>query len=424
MKRVVVIGAGAAGLAALRSLVSDSNKLHYVAYERSDKVGGTWILDDPYKPTSMYNQLRTNLPKEVMAFPGFPFSDKIYESFIGHKDVLDYLESFAQHYQLHKYIKFRHAVLEVDPVLGADGVTQWNVTEEDCETGVQSTQKFDSVIVCNGHYTEPLVPDIKGRTSFTGEIMHSHYYRSPIKYKGKVVLVFGSGPSGKEITAELLPHASKVYLSHNRIGTQFTPTHRQVLEVAGVDSITGDDIHLIDGSIVHADMIILTTGYRYAFPFLSAKCRPVIEDEHVSHIYQMLRDIKHPSLYYIGLNKALVPFPQFACQADYIVGCITGRIAQETQENMERSYQEKRDRTVKERGRLKLFHDMRAEQWPYNDQLAIASGMQTLPNWMKELDKRVLHQRKSNLRGYKNAVYRLSEDQKIITLNTATNLQS
>ncbi|XP_067938063.1 uncharacterized protein [Watersipora subatra] len=424
MKRVVVIGAGAAGLAALRSLVSNSNKLHCVAYERSDRVGGTWILDDPYKPTSMYNQLRTNLPKEVMAFPGFPFSDKIYESFVGHKDVLDYLESFAQHYQLHKYIKFRHTVLEVDPVLGADGVTQWNVTEEDCETGVQSTEKYDSVIVCNGHYTEPLVPDIKGRTSFTGEIMHSHYYRSPFKYKGKVVLVLGAGPSGVDITTDLLPHVSKVYLSHNKMGSKFTSTHRLVLEVAGIDSISRDDICLKDGRVVQADIIILATGYRYSFPFLSAKCRPVIEDEHVSHIYQLLRDINHPSLYYIGLNKNIVPFPQFACQADYIVGCITGQIAQETQENMERSYQERRDRTVKECGQLKSFHHMKTEQWTYNNQLAIASGMQTLPTSMEKLYVRVSQHRRSDLCGYKNAVYRLSEDQEIITLDTATKQQS
>lgn len=58
MKRVVVIGAGAAGLAALRSLGKYKDVLQYVAYETSDRVGGTWIVNDPFKPTSMYNHLR------------------------------------------------------------------------------------------------------------------------------------------------------------------------------------------------------------------------------------------------------------------------------------------------------------------------------------------------------------------------------
>ena len=58
MKQVAVIGAGAAGLAALRSMGRFDDTLEYVAYETSDRVGGTWILNDPFKPTSMYNNLR------------------------------------------------------------------------------------------------------------------------------------------------------------------------------------------------------------------------------------------------------------------------------------------------------------------------------------------------------------------------------
>lgn len=47
-------------------------------------------------------------------------------------------------------LQFRHSVVEVDPVIGNDGSTVWNVTAENCESGCQSTSQFDSVIVCNG----------------------------------------------------------------------------------------------------------------------------------------------------------------------------------------------------------------------------------------------------------------------------------
>lgn len=47
---------------------------------------------------------RTNLPKEVMQFPDFPFPEK-EESFVHHADVLNYLEDYAMHYNLHQYIK-------------------------------------------------------------------------------------------------------------------------------------------------------------------------------------------------------------------------------------------------------------------------------------------------------------------------------
>lgn len=58
MKNVLVIGAGAAGIAALRSLAKHQDKLRFTAYETSDRVGGTWIHNDRYKPTSMYDNLR------------------------------------------------------------------------------------------------------------------------------------------------------------------------------------------------------------------------------------------------------------------------------------------------------------------------------------------------------------------------------
>jgi len=48
---------------------------------------------------------RTNLPKEIMAFPGFPFPTNVKESFVNHRVVLSYLESFAEHFNLKPFIK-------------------------------------------------------------------------------------------------------------------------------------------------------------------------------------------------------------------------------------------------------------------------------------------------------------------------------
>jgi len=52
----------------------------------------------------MYSNIRTNLPKEVMAFPGYAFPSEL-PSFIRHQEVLEYLQNYAQHYNLAKYIK-------------------------------------------------------------------------------------------------------------------------------------------------------------------------------------------------------------------------------------------------------------------------------------------------------------------------------
>lgn len=59
--------------------------------------------------TSVVNPVpscRTNLPKEVMAFPDFPF-DPALPSFLHHSDVLAYLESYAKHFGIKDYVRVR-----------------------------------------------------------------------------------------------------------------------------------------------------------------------------------------------------------------------------------------------------------------------------------------------------------------------------
>lgn len=51
-----------------------------------------------------------------------------------------------------------------------------------------------------------------------------------------------------------------------------------------------------------------------------------MEGEHIKSLYKLMVDINYPSLYYIGLNKIIVPFPQYQFQSEYAVACITGNI--------------------------------------------------------------------------------------------------
>lgn len=52
------------------------------------------------------------------------------------------------------------------------------------------TFTFDFVLVCNGHYTTPLYPDIKGKKIYQGLQTHSHYFRKAEAFKGKSAIVF------------------------------------------------------------------------------------------------------------------------------------------------------------------------------------------------------------------------------------------
>ena len=76
---VCVIGAGAAGLCATRHLL-DYNKrierrgqVRVTLFEKSLAAGGLWNYDGEAHDSShssIYEGLKTNLPKEIMGFPG------------------------------------------------------------------------------------------------------------------------------------------------------------------------------------------------------------------------------------------------------------------------------------------------------------------------------------------------------------------
>ena len=73
-----ITGAGAAGIACVEAL-KNIEGVEVKAFEKSKHCGGVWNYWGNSKSTTknpMYRTLKTNLPKEIMAFShNFPFLD-------------------------------------------------------------------------------------------------------------------------------------------------------------------------------------------------------------------------------------------------------------------------------------------------------------------------------------------------------------
>jgi cation diffusion facilitator CzcD-associated flavoprotein CzcO len=70
----------------------------------------------------------------------------------------------------------------------------------------------DRVVVATGYSNVPFVPDWPG--TFGGDVVHSSAYRNPEPFRGRRILVVGSGNSGAEIAADLASGgAAEVLLS-------------------------------------------------------------------------------------------------------------------------------------------------------------------------------------------------------------------
>lgn len=96
--------------------------------------------------------------------------------------------------------------MEVRP---ADG-NKWIVTSVDKPSRSEIKDVYDAVMICNGHYNDPIFPKLPGHEKFRGIQSHSQQYRSPDGFKGQRVLVIGAGPSGLDLALHLSTVASHV----------------------------------------------------------------------------------------------------------------------------------------------------------------------------------------------------------------------
>ncbi len=176
MTEAVVLGAGAAGLAAaatLRGIGVDA-----IVLERHDEVASSW--------RTRYDDLRLNTAGWMSTQPGYRATRRRYGEFPPRDEWIRYLEDYAAHHQIE--IRYGTEARRVKSVNGGWGV---------------ETDKGDLharfIVVATGYDHDPDVPDWPGREGFTGKLCHSSEYRNPEPYRGRDVLVVGPGTTGSEI---------------------------------------------------------------------------------------------------------------------------------------------------------------------------------------------------------------------------------
>lgn len=340
--KVAVIGAGAAGLVTARILLRHG--IQPILLEKDSAMGGVWN----YRPNSstrpMYRGLRTNLPREIMAYREFPWGgDGTTRSFVTHGQVKDYLKRYAKKFGLEDWIRFgcnvRH--LKVLKEKASRVNPQWpkiRLEWEDVGAGATGGEQcrregedFDAVCVCNGHYAKPFLPEIPGlQQYFQGKIYHSIEYDDPSIFKDQVVLCVGGRASGSDLAREISMYAKKVYLSDTTC-PDLSEQQGEPIQEGNVAWVPTTVAVNADSSISFrrdcrdtpkVDCIFFCSGYDYHFPFINETSNVDLfalpGERRVMPLYEQLWHAAYPSLTFIGLQHSIVPFPFFELQAEAI----------------------------------------------------------------------------------------------------------
>jgi putative flavoprotein involved in K+ transport len=174
---IVVVGAGAAGLATAKLLHDEG--LSPLVLEAGPEPGAAW--------RERYDRLRLHTPRLLSGLPGLRIPRR-YGRWVARDDLIEYFRDYTAFHDLDVRLNCRVDRLE----------PSWTLHTSD---GPIHT---DHVVVATGYNGTPFVPDWPGRESFRGELIHSTDYRNPQPYAGKDVLVVGAGNSGAEIAHDVI----------------------------------------------------------------------------------------------------------------------------------------------------------------------------------------------------------------------------
>jgi dimethylaniline monooxygenase (N-oxide forming) len=192
-KRVCVIGAGMAGLAATKVLREDG--FDVTAFEREPAIGGVWIA------SRTYPDLRANISGEAYAFTDHPF--EVNDDYPSAPQIRAYLDSYADRFGLRRLIRLATEVIKVRHARSQSGeISGFEVTVRPADDpGSPQTLSFDFVVICNGIFSIPRIPVIEGRSDFAGQVFHSSEIGNFEFPTGKRVVVVGAGKSALDCAA-------------------------------------------------------------------------------------------------------------------------------------------------------------------------------------------------------------------------------
>jgi cation diffusion facilitator CzcD-associated flavoprotein CzcO len=240
---VVVVGAGAAGLAVAAALAKHG--IAALVLEREARLAEPW--------RRRHQNLHLNTHRALSALPGQPYPPGT--SAFPHKDVIvSYLERFAAARAI--AVEFGTAVERIE-----HGGDCWLIHTS------KGPRRALHVVVATGRDRLPWIPDWPGAADFHGRIVHAADFGAAKDYAGLGVLVVGAGNSGFDVLNHLSRIAPKSIWLSARHGPSLLP--KRIGKVA-VHRFGGIMAHLpiavADAAIVATQRLAFGDLQRYGLP--------------------------------------------------------------------------------------------------------------------------------------------------------------
>lgn len=215
---VLIVGAGLSGIGAACRLRTEHRGRSVAVLEAREVSGGTWDL-------FRYPGIRSDSDMFTFGFKWRPWPGDT--ALADGASILDYLRTVAREYGVDQLIRYRHRVVSASWDSSAD---LWTVEVD--RDGELLTFTTSLLWACGGYYDydQGFSPVFPGQDEFRGTIVHPQHWPADLDYKGKKVVVIGSGATA----VTLVPAMSRAGAGHVTM-LQRSPTY--ILSLPGRDPL-------------------------------------------------------------------------------------------------------------------------------------------------------------------------------------------
>ncbi|MEV0107455.1 FAD-dependent oxidoreductase [Nocardia sp. NPDC050799] len=202
--RIAIVGAGIAGLVCAKVLSEDGFAVE--VFDRAPDIGGVW------SETRRYPGLRAQSSKYTYHFSDHPMPAD-YPRVLDGARMQEYLASYVRAFGLTDRLRLRTEVVAADPVDGG-----WLLEIRDLD-GVHRTS-CDHLVIANGVFSEPEIPDFAGMTEFGragGQLGHSTQFLDVDAVRDRSVVVVGYGAAACDLATEISRVAAETTVVARRL---------------------------------------------------------------------------------------------------------------------------------------------------------------------------------------------------------------
>ena len=196
---VIVVGAGLSGIGAARRLQDNCPGKTVAVLEGRDAIGGTWDL-------FRYPGIRSDSDMYTMGYDSKPWLEP--KAIADGPSILSYVQEAARERGIDKRIRFGH---RMKAAAWSSDDSCWTV---ECAraNGERVSLSCNVLFVCSGYYNyaHGYRPEFAGSADFAGPIVHPQFWPQDLDYRGKRVVIIGSGATAMTLVPALAPQAAKV----------------------------------------------------------------------------------------------------------------------------------------------------------------------------------------------------------------------